>query len=201
MTTIRDTARRVLAVLDAADACGEQGLSLGNHNLTADDKLLIAHLATACPGLIQTVQTDTDRWHAASVVSPGGSSFGFYHVAPACYEAEHPHRYEAARDAYAVLVSLAAIDDAPSLVVVPAYMVEAGQPRWWHLTRAQAEAHARTITAADLAVAEPANPELIAWAIVERSAPDLARARANHRPHPASPVDGDPYTETHGGEQ
>ena len=105
---LRDTA------LHAADACGTggHGLALGNHHLTADERALIARLATDCPGLIQTVEpesgSDAERWHAAVIVSPRGSYFGFYRVAPACYEPANPHRGDAEHEAYHALVQLAA---------------------------------------------------------------------------------------------
>lgn len=112
MSKLNDTARSVLAVLNAADACGKEGLTIANHDTTYDEKILIDHLATIVPGLVHLYPSGDEIHNSAAIEAPRGSHLTFYGAFPPCYQPSSEYRYRAAgRDAYAELLRLAGEPD------------------------------------------------------------------------------------------
>ncbi len=113
MSTIHAAARRVLAALRAHAVLGD-GVNYATCPApSVAERALVAHLASACPGLVQTIAIDGMPMHTASVIMPGGATISFQRVAPACYEPAHSFDPAAGYAAYVELERLAA--EAPDL--------------------------------------------------------------------------------------
>ena len=102
MPTVQETARRILALIEAAESLGSRTL-ITRGTPSADEKAMCAVLATRCPGLIMT----TNGRHGVDIISPGGVSVGFHDVAPSCFVPRDPFDLQAAYDAYVALVRIA----------------------------------------------------------------------------------------------
>lgn len=176
--SVNDTARSLLAFFGTMAEWGERG-TIGVHGASPELMALVCAVLDIVPAAWHPYSMETDSgwvmlYQSASV--KWQAEMGSYDRGMAVHSVPRPPRYVEPDDAQPVSVAVdqavvAALVGLASMnlrgcIAVPAADVAPFEPRWWHLTQAQAERHAETCEVEELAIVNPSINST--WAVVAR---------------------------------